>query len=650
MAATAPNPTANGVEQAETILRGRAEELARAGGAEGRARVALQWATQLSSSTPSIVLPEEQCTPEARVVGCASRVWVGADGHGNFMAESDSAITKGLVLALADAIQGLSASEAAAIDPQALEGLSAVEGRSTGATSSGVGREAGVRQALASMVRRARAIEDGLTERPFPSLAITRNGFEPIGEYAKAQADFLRPNMDKVKKLAKLLKEKRIGVVAHFYMDPEVQGVLSAVAEEWEHTFISDSLVMADRAAAMAADGCSAIAVLGVDFMAENVRAVIDGAGYPDIPVYRMDENAIGCSLAEAAEADTYLQWLEPAAPKSTGEPALHVVYINTSLKTKGAADSVVPTITCTSSNVVKTVLQAFAQVPDTHVWYGPDTHMGQNLVEMLTSVSQLPDDEVAKIHPEHTAATVTSALERLHYFHDGTCVVHDIFAGSVVDTVKRHYGDAYICAHFEVPGAMFGLAMQARERDAGVVGSTADILRFIKERTAEAIENKEDTTLSFILGTETGMVTSITRAVEAQLAEAPEDSNVKCEIVFPVSTDAITPTSTDNAPAIGDLAIVPGPAGGEGCSSEGGCASCVYMKMNTLAQLEKVCDAFDTPGEVTIAGYVPQVANREGGSDDILRGVVPITRMREFQKSGRFPDELVENMAGAGL
>jgi len=38
-------------------------------------------------------------------------------------------------------------------------------------------------------------------------------------------------------------------------------------------------------------------------------------------------------------------------------------VYINTSLRTKAHAHQAVPTITCTSSNVVQTVLQAFAQV-----------------------------------------------------------------------------------------------------------------------------------------------------------------------------------------------------------------------------------------------------------------------------------------------
>lgn len=266
-----------------------------------------------------------------------------------------------------------------------------------------------------------------------------------------------------------MLSEKKIGIVAHFYMDPEVQGVLSSAAARWPHIHISDSLVMADRAVKMAEEGCTTVAVLGVDFMSENVAAILKEAGHGDvkvrgklssncshkqlcmhwqtngnssklsrcihhltlmwcqdsaavnavpmsghvaaqeagaviqlvhtslpvvavqggaecskqgctchcihhcmllfcrgvlpnadirlvIQVYRMDPNEIGCSLAEAAETPLYNDYLAVAA--HTGQPAMHVVYINTSLKTKATAHAVVPTITCTSSNVVQTVLQ----------------------------------------------------------------------------------------------------------------------------------------------------------------------------------------------------------------------------------------------------------------------------------------------------
>lgn len=82
------------------------------------------------------------------------------------------------------------------------------------------------------------------------------------------------------------MSEKKIGVVAHFYMDPEVQGVLTSARKEWPHIQISDSLVMADKAVDMARAGCKAIGVLGVDFMSENVRAILDEAGYQDVAVH----------------------------------------------------------------------------------------------------------------------------------------------------------------------------------------------------------------------------------------------------------------------------------------------------------------------------------------------------------------------------
>lgn len=63
--------------------------------------------------------------------------------------------------------------------------------------------------------------------------------------------------------------------------------------------------------------------------------------------------------------------------------------------------------------------------------------------------------------------------------------------------------------------------------------------------------------------------------------------SDVAVEVVFPVSPEAITTDKQAGATQLpAGLSVVPGPAGGEGCSLEGGCASCPYMKMNSLAAL----------------------------------------------------------------
>src|SRR5688500_13452736 len=123
---------------------------------------------------------------------------------------------------------------------------------------------------------------------PFPSLLIRADGFEPRGAFAAAQASFLEPDPMLVRELDRLLAEQQIGVVAHFYMDAELQGVLAACSSP--HVHVADSLQMAERAVQMAQQGARAIAVLGVDFMSENVRATLDASGFASVPVYRVAE------------------------------------------------------------------------------------------------------------------------------------------------------------------------------------------------------------------------------------------------------------------------------------------------------------------------------------------------------------------------
>ena len=84
---------------------------------------------------------------------------------------------------------------------------------------------------------------------------------------------------------------------------------------------------------------------------AATVRAMLDVAGHHSVQVLRAAEASIGCSLAESAEGPAYAAWLDKA--RRSPFP-LHVVYINTSLRTKAHAHAAVPTITCTSSNVLK--------------------------------------------------------------------------------------------------------------------------------------------------------------------------------------------------------------------------------------------------------------------------------------------------------
>lgn len=475
---------------------------------------------------------------------------------------------------------------------------------------------------------------DNMTvRRPFPSLIISRDGLSAQGALAEAQAAFLVPDAQSVRVLRELAEQQAVGIVAHFYMDPELQGVLAGSG--YKHVHISDSLVMADRAVEMVRAGAQRIVVLGVDFMAENVRAVLDGAGFAHVPVYRVAQQPIGCSLAEAAETAEYLTWLRQAATERRG---LHVIYINTSLYTKAHAHAILPTLTCTSSNVVATVLAAFAQVPEVRLWFGPDTYMGQNLKVLFQSMAELDEDAIRRVHPDHDRSTLARVCAGFEHYPRGNCIVHHLFGDEVARRVSADYSDALIAAHLEVPGAMFRLGLDAQRRGRGVVGSTSDILRFVGRAVEASVARNVVDRLRVVLGTEVGMVTSLVRTVQAGL-RAGNARTIEVEIVFPVADDAIATTGE------AELPIIPGPASGEGCSIEGGCATCPYMKMNSLDALMALLSRIG--GDAAhLAPYAPQM--RQGsiaGRPLIDWATEPIAHMRAFSREGRLPDALVRDV-----
>jgi quinolinate synthase len=478
----------------------------------------------------------------------------------------------------------------------------------------------------------------------FPSLRIGADGFSAQGAFAQAQAQFLEPDPALVSRVDQALARGLLGVVAHFYMDAELQGVLAACS--WPHIHIADSLQMADRALQMAAAGARAIIVLGVDFMAENVRAMLDAGGYAQLPVYRVAQAAIGCSLAESAEALSYRAYLAQAArtPRS-----LHIVYVNTSLRVKAYAQRVVPTITCTSSNVVPLMLQAFAQIPDLHVWFGPDTYMGGNLANMLDAFTQLDDTAVSALHAQHSVASLRAARERFHWFQQGVCIVHHMFGESVVQRVQQDYPDALITAHLEVPGEMFALGFRAQQAGRGVVGSTSNILDFIVRRVAQASHDSSAAgareRLQFILGTESGMTTAIARKVQAQLRaiESGGGRAPEVEIVFPVAGEAIAQTGDAQLP------IIPGIAAGEGCTTAGGCATCPYMKMNSLDALLALMERIEREPAAALSAFEPRAYHELlGGQSIAALGTRSIIRMRDYHKTGELSPELLDEITRA--
>jgi len=524
----------------------------------------------------------------------------------------------------------------------------------------------------------ANATYDQSVREPFPSIVLgPERSVKPQGSFAEAQAEFLDPDLDMVETLKEGLLKTDMGIVAHYYMDVELQGILQSLRNshpELKHRVgIADSLKMGDQAVDMCRDhGVTSVVCLGVDFMSESVQAILGKNGFGDVPVYRATAKHIGCSLAESAETEQYRAWLHKESRRALDDGCvpLHVIYINTSLETKAISSSIVPTITCTSSNVVQTMLQAASEIPNLRVMYGPDTYMGENLLRLLEVIEETDNwtDERIKseLHPAHTNASLKILKENLVVFPQGNCVVHHMFGNQVTDTVKEKYmnePDTYITAHLEVPGEMFDIGMMKSLSDEGVVGSTADILKFISRKVEDAANSSssdgaQDRKLRFILGTEAGMVTSIVEKVQEILGNASSNLHgrrVEAEIIFPVSSEAVMTLDDCDTNSINgienELSIVPGVAGGEGCSTAGGCATCPFMKMNDIDALQDIIDLVDDTrqGDQRSGGILKKhlpPTRLQGkfinGVEATELGTEAILFMRQFMLNQSMPEELI--------
>ncbi|KAI9922356.1 hypothetical protein PsorP6_000952 [Peronosclerospora sorghi] len=134
-------------------------------------------------------------------------------------------------------------------------------------------------------------------------------------------------------------------------------------------------------------------------------------------------------------------------------------------------------------------------------------------------------------------------------------------------------------------------------------------------------------------------MITAIVRGVQETLNSKKGGVKPEVEIIFPVSADAV---------ATEGEVLVPGVAGGEGCSTAGGCATCPFMKMNDIDALFRVVEGVSSNAHGTdpLAGFHPQKYSeliRGKTVPDV--GVQPILHMKSFMEGQIFSDELVNDI-----
>lgn len=216
-------------------------------------------------------------------------------------------------------------------------------------------------------------------------------------------------------KIRRLLKEKGAVLVAHYYVDADLQDL----AEETGGC-VSDSLEMARFGRDHAAQ---TLVVAGVRFMGETAKILS-----PHKTVLMPDLDAT-CSLDLGCPADEFAAFCD-AHPDRTV-----VVYANTSAAVKARADWMV-----TSSIGLDIVAHLHAQ--GKKILWAPDRHLG-SYIQKQTGADML--------------------------LWQGSCLVHDEFKGVELELLKRDHPNAKVLVHPESPAAVVALA--------DVVGSTSQLI-----------------------------------------------------------------------------------------------------------------------------------------------------------------------------
>lgn len=213
-----------------------------------------------------------------------------------------------------------------------------------------------------------------------------------------------------------LLKEHNAALVAHYYVDPELQ----ALADETGGC-VADSLEMARFGRDNPA---KTLVVAGVRFMGETAKILS-----PNKRVLMPDLNAT-CSLDLGCPADDFIKFCDQHPDRTV------VVYANTSAQVKARADWVV------TSAIALDIVKALHEQGEKILW-APDQHLG-NYIQQQTGADML--------------------------LWQGNCIVHDEFKGIELEQMREQFPDAKVLVHPESP--------QAVVAQADVVGSTTQLIK----------------------------------------------------------------------------------------------------------------------------------------------------------------------------
>lgn len=196
---------------------------------------------------------------------------------------------------------------------------------------------------------------------------------------------------ERAKKIKELQREKDVVILAHYYVDGEVQEIAD---------YVGDSFYLSKVATKVPQQN---ILFAGVTFMGESAKILNPGK-----TVVMADECA-DCPMAHMITPERI------AEVRAEYDDLAVVCYVNSTAEIKAVSD-----VCVTSSNAVRVV----ENIPQKNIFFVPDNNLGRYVAQMV------PDKHFI--------------------FHDGFCHVHKSIRAEELRAAKEAQPDALVLTHPE--------------------------------------------------------------------------------------------------------------------------------------------------------------------------------------------------------
>lgn len=206
--------------------------------------------------------------------------------------------------------------------------------------------------------------------------------------------------MTLAEEIKKLKKEKNSVILAHFYVNPEVQEIAD---------YIGDSFYLSKVAVGLKEQ---TIVFCGVSFMGESAKVL-----NPEKTVLMPDAEA-DCPMAHMADPKVIRDMREKY------EDLAVVCYINSTAELKECSD-----VCVTSANAVQIV----KALPNKNIFFIPDKNLAHYIAELVP--------------------------EKHFVFNDGYCPTHEKMAVAEIEKAKAEHPQAQVLSHPECPKSVLEIS-----------------------------------------------------------------------------------------------------------------------------------------------------------------------------------------------